>query len=73
MDDFYTLAKKLRSALASLYPGGYIKTVRTDTGVKTTIKKFSNKPVTVIKLEMIKSDGTTTDLSDYVTSIEISK
>lgn len=73
MTDFYTLAKQLRAALADLYPGGYVKTVRTETGVSTTIKNFSNKPITVIKLEMIGSDGTTTDLSDYVTNIEISK
>lgn len=73
MKDFYTLAKQLRAALADLYPGGYAKTVRTETGVITTIKNFSGKPITVIKLEMIGSDGTTTDLTDYVTKIEISK
>lgn len=73
MTDFYTLAKQLRAALADLYPGGYVKTIRTETGVSTTIKNFSGKPITVIKLEMIGSDGTSTDLSDYVTSIEIKK
>jgi len=40
MTDFYTLARQLRLALADLYPGGYAKTVRTETGVKTTIKKL---------------------------------